>query len=412
MPPLARVAVVVAVVASLSAPLPSAAQIPTDSLERRFRFAELFIGADVAALPAGSGADGHLDLAARALPRLTIGGLHFWGHADFAVTFAAGRPARGTGASRSRLGTGIETRGRWYLRPVRTDGLAPFVGAGLGATDLQIGDGPRVYRFQPMGQVGLVWRRRTTLVEAGWSVRARPLGRYPVSRIELAPVEPSPHAFFVGVHRLFETTAGLVEPIRSGAWGDRERALRNAGRLSGPTLALGVSSPILTGSTMRNRELRPFLAERPRGKPNLDLGVGWHAAGPDVQLNLAARRTRFATEAFDFAQRSDRTSLALEAFKFLGDWHGFAPFVGPVVSVERLRLHERDGTVPVIQASRELVAPGVLVGWDIRPTRSQPWVLRTNLRWFPTLGLPLPDRTHALAQLEFNFIQLVWYPRR
>ncbi|MCU0627363.1 MAG: hypothetical protein MUF21_12895 [Gemmatimonadaceae bacterium] len=408
MPLVARVGLL----ACLVLPPAAAAQRPTDSLERRFHFAELFTGIDVTALQPASSPDGRLQVPGRALPRVTVGGLHFWGHADFAVTFALGRPARGEGASRSRLGTGIETRARWYLRPMRTDGVSPFLGAGLGATDLEIGDGPRIYRMQPMGQAGLVWRRGGTLVEAGWSTRARPLDRYPRSRSDLAALDVGEHTVFVGVHRLFETTAGLVAPIRSGAWGDRERALREAGRLSGPTLAVGLSSPILTGSTARNRELRPFLAERPRGRPNLDLGIGWHADGPDVQVNLALRRMQFATDAFGFDQRSDRTSLALEAFTFLGDWHGFAPFVGPVVSVERLRLRERDGGTPVTDVARDLVAPGVLVGWDIRPTRSQPWVLRTNLRWFPTLDIPLSDRRHALGQLEFNFIQLVWYPRR
>lgn len=408
MPPLVRVASLL----SLVLPAASGAQIPTDSIERRFRFAELLTGIDVAAVPQRSGNEGRFDLGGRALPRVTVGGLHFWGHADFAVTFALGRPARGDGPARTRLGTGIETRGRWYLRPVRTDGVAPFIGAGLGATDLQIGQGPRIYRMQPIGQVGLAWRRGTTLFEVGASARATPLGRYPVSRTELQPVEPSRHAFFLGVHRIFETTAGLIEPVRSGAVGDRERTLRETGRMSGPTLALGVSSPILTGSTARNRERHPFLAERPRGRPNLDLGAGWHADGPDVQFNLALRRMRFNTEAFGFDQRSDRTSLALETLKFLGDWHGFAPFLGPVVSVERLRLRERDGGMSVTDATRDLVAPGMLVGWDIRPTRSQSWILRTNLRWFPTLTIPLPDRPHALEQVEFNFIQLVWYPRR
>lgn len=408
MPPFARVAALV----SLVVPAASGAQVPTDSIERRFRFAELFTGVDVTAIPQGSGDDERFDFGGRALPRVTVGGLHFWGHADFAVTFALGRPARGDGPSRTRLGNGIETRGRWYLRPVRSSGVAPFIGAGLGATDLQVGEGPRIYQLQPMGQLGIAWRRGTTLFEAGWSVRASPVGRYPVSRTEIRPVEPSRHAFFLGVHRIFETTAGLVEPVRSGAVGDRERSMRETGRLSGPTIALGVSSPILTGSTARNRARYPFLAERPRGRPNLDLGVGWYADGPDVQFNVALRRTRFNTEAFGFDQRSDRTSLALEALKFLGDWHGFAPFVGPAVSVERLRLRERDHGASVTDASRDLVAPGLLVGWDIRPTRSQSWILRTNLRWFPTLTIPLPDRPHALGQFEFNFIQLVWYPRR
>lgn len=393
-------------------PAASNAQIPTDSVERRFRFAELFTGADMSLLPAGRVDDASRSLPGRALPRLTIGGLHFWGHADFAVTFPVGTAPRGQGAARSRLSTGIETRGRWYVRPLRTDGLSPFLGAGLGAVDLQLGDGPRTYRMQPMAQAGLAWRRGNVLVEAGWSVRPTLAESYPVSRVTETVVRPPSQTVFVGVHRLFETTAGLAEPVRSGEWGRREAALRAAGRLSGPTLAIGASSPILTGSGARNRDVRPFLAERPRGSPMLDLGVGWHFDAPDMQVNLAWRQARFTTSAFGFTQVNERRSLALEAFKILGDWHGFAPFVGPVVGLERLSVRETDAGARVTDAARRVVAPGVLVGWDIRPTRSQALVLRTNLRWFPSLRVPLGDGTQALDQLEFNFIQLVWYPRR
>ncbi len=388
------------------------AQAPTDSLERRFRFAELFTGADLTVLPAGRIGNEAGALPGRALPRVTIGGLHFWGHADCAVTFPLGAAERDAGALSSRLGTGVETRGRWYLRPLRTDGVAPFVGGGLGAVDLQLGDGPRTYRMQPMGQAGFAWRRGGTLVEAGWSARPALDLPYPVSRTTTTAVRPPSQSVFVGVHRLFETTASLAEPIRRGDHGRRERALREAGRLSGPTLAAGVSSPILIGSGAFNRVARPFLAERPRGRAMPDLGLGWHFEEPQLQLNLAWRQMQFTTSAFAFTQRNERRSLALEAYRFLGDWHGFVPFVGPALSMERLRVRETDGGVGVTDVAREVVAPGVTFGWDIRPTRSQAWVLRTNLRWFPSLRVPLPGGTQALDQLEFNFIQLVWYPRR
>lgn len=391
------------------------AQLPTDPLERRFRFAELFAGVDVSSMPAGAVPDaspGALRLPARTVPRVTIAGLHFWGHADFAVTFPLSRGARGEGPQGSWLTTGVETRGRWYLRPARTAGLSPFVGGGLGAMDLQVGDGPRLYRMQPMGQAGVVWRTGRTLVELGWSWRPPSTVAYAVSRTATQPVRPAPHAVFFGVHHLTETTAELIEPIRSGAWGERERALRAAGRLSGPTLALGVSSPILTGSGAFNRERRPFLAERPRGLPMLDVGLGWHLDAMDAHVNLAWRQSEFPTDAFGFAQRLSRQSLTVEAFKFLGDWHGFVPFVGPAIGVDRLRMRETDGGAIVTDASRRVVAPGITFGWDIRPTRAQRVVLRTNLRWFPALRLPHGEGTATFDQLEFNFIQLVWYPRR
>lgn len=107
-----------------------------------------------------------------------------------------------------------------------------------------------------------------------------------------------------------------------------------------------------------------------------------------------------------------RRSFALEGFAFLGDYHGFVPFVGPVLSLEHLRLHEDDAGTRVTEASRDLLAPGVIFGWDIRPTRAGHWLLRTNLRYFPRLRLPEPSGTTTFDQLEFNFIQFVWYHGR
>lgn len=400
-----------ATLASLAHAQPVVSPDTADAVDRRLKFAETFVGLDAATVPAGQFGSAQ-SLPGRAFPRFTIGGLHFWGHADFAVVFPLTQGTRDSGIGRSSLSTGVETRGRWYLRPARTGGLSPFVGGGLSAYDLRIGDGPREYRMQPAVQAGLVYRRNRTMFEVGWSARRVPDISYPTSRTDAVPVRPSRHSVWIGAHRLFETTAAIAPVIRSGEWGERERLLRAAGRLSGPTLAIGLSSPILTGSGARNRESRPWLAERARANAMLDLGVGWYLDGPDLQLNAAWRSARFNNEAFDFRQSMQRQSVALEAFAFLGDYHGFVPFVGPVLGIDRLVLREDDAGTRVTDASRDVLAPGVIFGWDIRPTRAGHWLLRTNLRWFPRLRLDTNDGSQSFDQLEFNFIQLVWYPGR
>lgn len=390
---------------------PLAAQVPTDSAARRFRFAELFVGGDVAqVLGAQSTAAGGLP--DRTVPRFTIAGLHFWGHADFAVVIPVGDGETSRGGTRTAMTSGIETRGRWYPRSLSRDGLSPFVGGGLGATDVRVGEGPREYRLRPMAQAGLAWRRGQYLIEAGWSTGPQPTLEYPTSRTTTARVEPAAQALWLGVHRLFETTASLEPSVRSGTQAQREATLRAEGRLSGPSFGVGLSSLILTGPTDYNRDQRQWLAARPRGAPALDLGAGWYFDGADVQLNLAYRQGRFDTEAFDYRQENRRRSLAFEAYRFLFDYHGFVPFVGPVVSAEWLRVRERDAGTTVVNASRAFTTAGLTFGWDIRPTRAEPWILRTNLRYFPRLRVPVPNGEQALDQLEFNFIQLVWYPGR
>lgn len=402
---------IVVLVVGLGGSLSLPAQAPLDSAARRFRFAEMTLGLDVGSLPAGRTAIGD-GLPARFVPRFTIGGLHFWGHADFAVTIPLSGGTVGSGATKTSSTGGVETRGRWYVRPLAQDGISPFIGGGLGAVDVTIGDGPREYRPVPMGQAGLAWRRGGTLFEAGWSLRPQSTLDYPSSRTTTSPVTPSQHAVWIGAHRILETTGSLEPIVRSGAAAAAETRMRAAGQLSGPSLAIGPSSLILTGPSTYNREQRPWLATRPRSGTALDLGLGWYFDRPDVHVNLAWRSGAFDTEAFDFSQENRRQSLALEAYRFLFDYHGFVPFVGPVVSLENLRTVERDGGVTVARADKDLVAGGITFGWDIRPTRTQQWILRTNLRYFPRLRVPMPSGEQALDQLEFNYIQFVWYPRR
>ncbi len=397
--------------ALLSAAVPASAQVPEDPAARRFRFAEMFVGGDATTLVGGS-ADFPGGMPTRTVPRFSIGGLHFWGHADFAVMVPLSDGARTASGIRSFSTTGVETRGRWYPRSLARNGFSPFLGGGLGATDVRMGDGPRVYRLRPMLQTGVAWRRGALLFDAGWSFGPSPSLNYPTARLVTNPLRPAGQALFIGAHRLFETTASLEPSVRDGAAQRYESRLRSEGRLSGPTLAVGLSSLILTGSSAYNRTQRPWLAARPRGGAVPDLGIGWYFDKPDVQLNLAYRAGRFDTDAFDYRQENRRHSVALEAYRFLFDYHGFVPFVGPVLSYESLSVREVDAGTPVFSASRNATVAGLTFGWDIRPTRAQSWLLRTNLRYFPQLRVPVPGGEQALDQLEFNFIQFVWYPRR
>jgi hypothetical protein len=98
----------------------------------------------------------------------------------------------------------------------------------------------------------------------------------------------------------------------------------------------------------------------------------------------------------------------------LFDYHGFVPFVGPIISYESLSFEETDLGVKVRDVSDDMLGLGVTFGWDIRPNDLQSWVLRTNLRYYPGLQLDIPgtEETVPFRNLEFNFIQLIIYPGR
>jgi hypothetical protein len=107
-----------------------------------------------------------------------------------------------------------------------------------------------------------------------------------------------------------------------------------------------------------------------------------------------------------------RNSLALETYKFIGDFHGFVPFIGGGINFENLNIDEHEKNESFTK-TKNVFTPNITFGWDIRPAKSgEWWYLRTNLRYSPRLKFNIKNDFISLQHLEFNFIQFVIYPQR
>lgn len=118
-------------------------------------------------------------------------------------------------------------------------------------------------------------------------------------------------------------------------------------------------------------------------------------------------------QGFGVGHINKRQSLMLEAYKFLFDYHGFLPFAGVTLSNENLGFSTIDVKKDKewTNYSQTKKALGLIFGWDIRPTRADSWLLRTNLRYAP-VKMDVEDKKVAMDYLEFNFIQFVAFPER
>ncbi|MFM6925396.1 MAG: hypothetical protein ACKOU7_07815, partial [Ferruginibacter sp.] len=89
------------------------------------------------------------------------------------------------------------------------------------------------------------------------------------------------------------------------------------------------------------------------------------------------------------------------------------PFFGAVASYEQFRVRETENGVETYKRTYEMIAPGLIAGWDIRPTRTDWWGVRTNIRFFPGLTLGMPGNSRmSMQQVELNFLQMILYPGR
>jgi len=107
-----------------------------------------------------------------------------------------------------------------------------------------------------------------------------------------------------------------------------------------------------------------------------------------------------------------RNSIGLELTKFVFDYNGFAAFIGPAASYEKLSFKESFERRLTYNINETKIGYGLTFGWDIRPNRIQKWILRTNLRWFPNLKMDVENNQISFNNIEFNFIQFILFPER
>jgi hypothetical protein len=115
---------------------PAISQPYVDGGKTRHRFAQTHFGILQRYFPGTSGSlsfpGGLMEpLADLHETRLIIGGMHFWGHADFLLTIPVYRSRREGYAS------GVETAFRYFPWRVRDQVVRPFAGVALSSSDLE-----------------------------------------------------------------------------------------------------------------------------------------------------------------------------------------------------------------------------------------------------------------------------------
>lgn len=395
--------------------VPVLAQPYLEGGKTRHRFAQLNLGTDVSFLsrhgtyhyPEAN--DGNFlpqKMKSLIQNRLVIGGTHFWGKADFyiAIPFA--------GWKNEDYCAGVETGGKYFFRQIETRKISPFVGASMVYHRYQMGRGVNRERIKFPVQAGMVYTRGRLMAEMGVSYFLKNKLNYYYDTHKQLSIRTPTLGLNLGLKWMLETTGSAEKNWQSSKTKLLTDTLAQLKKLNGLTLAAGPSSAFFTAKSQRNQMLRPFLYQHQTTNLFIDIGLGYYYHRNDFQVNLSYRNNESGIKAFGIEQRLHRNSIALEVFKFIADYHGFVPFIGPFISREQLSFTEVEYGKAVAGVEKISLKPGVIFGWDIRPDRLQAILLRTNLRWTPQLLLRIDGGAMRLDQLEFNFIQVVVFPER
>ncbi|MBX2875982.1 MAG: hypothetical protein KTR30_27930 [Saprospiraceae bacterium] len=394
--------------------------------QSRHRFAQLTFGLDYQISMGGQSRFlnlqsqlGSFDLGQTQKARLLIGGTHFWGHADIYLAIPLGNPTFSESGQDVSYLSGVETAFKYYPWRIKHNAIRPFIGVSLAPfyfeqdNDLlPFGDGPELNHTSLPLLAGITYNNKGHLLEAGLLWNYNNEQDYYISQDVQTQVQTPPFYLNFSYRYMIDTTVPAEPDWESGRTAKVTEILAEKGKLNNFYIGIGMSSAFWLGKSSYNEQLRPYI--NPYSTSIMaDYALGYYFHRPDISIAASYRAYGTSTLSYGANQSLRRQSLGLEATRILFDYHGFTPFVGPVVSYERLRFKESFERQLTQDVEDTRISYGLTFGWDIRPNRIQAFILRTNLRWYPDLKLEVGEGQEiSFNNIEFNFIQLVLFPDR
>ena len=352
-------------------------------------------------------------------PRFTIGGLHFWGKVDFNINIplATFSDFYLNETTEFTFNPGGDLSARYYPWRIEYGKVRPYAGVSFNEMTFSLENeqaGERRDLFITSSLLGGFsfalndWQINAELMWLPNNERTFYADRSTPFKLELPQ-----YYFSVGIVKYFDGTLREEADTKSGRLQQLETKFRKEGKLNSFSIGVAPSGSYFLKAPDFYDPMRESL---PRHKGNFvwDFGLGYlfHDAG--IHVGFSFRDYTARVESYDFEHLIRRRSIAFEPIKFLWDYNGFVPFIGPSISFERWATGEFEGNTQLEDTRRkQMISPGIIFGWDILASPLETWVLRTNLRWYPFQEIPGTDGNMSrVDQFEFNFIQLVIYPNR
>lgn len=179
-------------------PVDSSSQTSESEKRDRFEFAQTYLGLDLFYISAPEKSypltpQKNKNNAYSLIPKLSVGGPHFWGHAEFFVNISF--PGL-TNSDEISLNPGTETGFRIYPWSLYWQNITPFAGFTWSMFSYEQStsnfSGPSIQRSTTYLQSGISWRNRSHLVQTGIHYQLVSSFDYPLSRSEFSEVRLSP----------------------------------------------------------------------------------------------------------------------------------------------------------------------------------------------------------------------------
>jgi hypothetical protein len=349
------------------------------------------------------------------IPRIKIGGIHFWGHTDFYVSFPLSfLSAQATPKELKELEykQGIETGFKVYPLALKQGRVSPYIGTSFRLLSFkqQLKDASYKYggsEWQKMIfplQAGISYTSKKFIWDVGFSYQKLQQIENYISSAQVAQVKFNPVSLQIGLTRYIDTDRSMRTKGSAARENLQYHILKKEKYLSSWYWGIGPSAGLQISKSPYLKINYPHLNNNFNGGFIPDLTFGRFFNKPDMNIGISYRTLGSTLMGFDDKISIRRHSFMIESYKNLFNWLGFVPFAGITGSVENLNVKVNGNNYNTTKP-----AVGFIFGWDIRVTKTGTNLLRTNLRWTPDLNIKIGNEKMMFDHLEFNFIQWVQF---
>lgn len=351
------------------------------------------------------------------------GGYHFWGKAEFYVSF----PLKKFVLKESdEVDVDFKhyaiTGARFYPWAIQEKKIRPYIGVSWSALDYkQIikrnDELPRIQKNFELGlDAGLIYNYKDYAIRLGVNYFPNNEWKYPISKTTFETIKTPNYGVSLGLIYTNDYSKENGDEKLNEKWNKYPSTSSlgyDATSFGDFFIGAGPSVSFSLESAEYNNLNYSYLNPKEGSKGYFDIVVGYQFNKWNLFSALSFRNPKFVREGFDMKQTVKKTSIALEVNKFLTDYSGFAPYIGLNLAYDNISYLEKENANTFKDIQLNQMQPGVTIGWDIVPGKTnEALILRTNLRWYPFSSFKVAGTKFNFSQLEYNLIQLVFYPER
>ena len=357
---------------------------------------------------------------------LNWGGFHFHGHTEFYVTIPLFHKSFSQNDGMDfRLTHSVATGARFFPWKYKQNSIRPYIGVGWSGLDFKQIDLSESVDYTSLSKdfsisldAGVVFGYKQFSARIAGLYFPDNKWQYPISKTQKALVKTPYFGLQVGFMYAMDWSSSTSKEVSEEdleTWNSYPTLSKQGTgkeKFGDVFIGAGPSMSFSLKPSTHNKEDFPYLKDKMSSNSYFDIAIGYQFNRIGLFTAVSFRNPKFSTAGFGTTQKITKTSFVLEVNKLLFDYTGFTPYVGLNIGYDKLSYSITDQDITETSEFKRF-EPGVTFGWDIRPGKNQEsFVLRTNLRWMPFSNFTVNSKKFEFNQLEYNLIQLVFFPER